>query len=150
MSAPTTFQYAVVKVGDGGSPETFTTICGIQTTGFNDTVETAKKAIRDCAAPATPPEQKVTVLSRGRQLTGSGLYNTAQVALINSLLANPATFHLVLLDISDPDIPAGTEIGTWAGPGIATAVNLATTENSDATISITIESNGAWAYTPAS
>jgi hypothetical protein len=150
MSAPTTFQYAVIKAGDGGSPETFVAICGIQTTGFNDTAQTASKAIRDCTAPALPPEQKVTVTSRGRQLTGSGLYNTAQIAFINTLLADPRNYELVLLDISDPTIPAGTELGTWAGPGVATAVNLATTENSDATISITIESNGVWTYTPAS
>lgn len=150
MSAPTTFQYAVIKAGDGNDPEAFIAICGIQTTGFNDTAQTATKAVRDCTSPALPPEQKVTVISRGRQLTGSGLYNTAQTAFINTLLADPRNYELVLLDISDPTIPGGTELGTWAGPGVATAVNLATTDNSDATISITIESNGAWTYTPAS
>jgi hypothetical protein len=150
MSAPTTFQYAVIKVGDGDDPEVFTAICGIQTVGFNDSAQTATKAIRDCTSPALPPEQKVTVTSRGRELTGSGLYNTAQIALINTLLADPRNYEIVLLDISDPTIPAGTALGTWAGPGVATAVNLATTDNSDATISITIASNGPWTYTPAS
>ncbi len=149
MTAPTTFQFAAIKVGNGADPEVFTTICGVQTTGFNDTVQTATKAIRDCTSPALPPEQKVTVQSRGRDLSGSGLYNTAQTALINTLLGDPRNYQYVLLDISDPTIPAGTELGTWEGPGVATAVNTATTDNSDATISITVASNGAWTYTPA-
>lgn len=149
MSVPTTFQFAAIRVPDPDDAGSTVTICGVQTTGFNNVAQTATKAIRDCTNPALPPEQKVTVVSMSRQLTGSGLYNVAQTELINSLLANPTTFYYDMRDISDPDIPAGTLLGTWSGPGVATTINLATTENSDATIAITVDSNGTWTYTPA-
>jgi hypothetical protein len=150
MSVPTTFQYAAIRVPNPDDPDSTVTICGVQTTGFNNTAQTATKAVRDCSQPALPPEQHVTVTSMSRQLTGSGLYNVDQTMLINGLLANPTTYYYDMLDISDPDIPAGTLLGTWAGPGVATAINLATTDNSDATIAITVDSNGVWTYTPAS
>lgn len=147
MSAPTTFNFALIKVGDGANPENFTTVCGLNTTGFNRTAANRTQSIRDCANPALPPEQKVLVTGVSRELTGSGLYNTAQTALLNTLLGTRKDFEFVIMDATDPTVPGGTVLGNWKGPGVCTALNMGTSENGDATISITIASNGAWTYT---
>lgn len=149
MSEPSTFEFGVLKVGDGESPEAFTTLCGIQTTGFNRQVQTNDRYVRDCAAPASPPERRLRVTGKSRTLTGSGLYNTAQTALLNTLEGVRKNYQLVLMDLSDEDTPAGTPIGTWEGPGRVTTLNMGTSETDLANIEITIESDGAWAYDPA-
>ena len=149
MAEPTTFEFGVLKVGDGEDPEVFTTLCGIQTTGFSRQVQTQDRAVRDCTSPALTPERRLRKQSKSRTLTGSGLYNTAQTTLINTLEGARKNYQLVLMDISDEDIAAGTEIGTWEGPGMVTALNMGTSETDLATIEITVESDGAWTYTPA-
>lgn len=149
MAEPTTFEFGVLKVGDGADPEVFTTLCGIQTTGFNRQVQTNDRYVRDCAQPALTPERRIRKTGKSRTLTGSGLYNTAQTALINGLEGVRKNYQLVLMDISDEDTAAGTEIGTWEGPGVVTALNMGTSETDLASIEITIESDGAWTYTAA-
>lgn len=149
MSYPTTFEFAFVAVGNGATPEVFTRLCGIQTSGFNHTVATSDRFRRDCAKPALVPVRGVKVNGRQWDLTGSGLYNLDQIDLINGLPGVTKTYQLILLDISDPAIEAGTVIGTWEGPGVLTAVNLASSEDQEATIELTIASDGLWEYTEA-
>lgn len=149
MSEPTTFEFAVIKVGDGADPEVFTTFCGIQTTGFNRTVQSSDRFVRDCTSPGLVPERKVRVTGKQRDLTGSGLYNLDQTALINGLEGIRKNYQYVIMDISDPETPAGTVIGTWAGPGVATSINMGSSDNDDASIEISIASDGAWTYTAA-
>ncbi|PTQ13731.1 hypothetical protein CLG96_00145 [Sphingomonas oleivorans] len=151
MSEPTTFEFAVIKVktGPGSTDADYTTICGIQTTGFNRTKQTNDHFVRDCASPARTPERRVRVTGTQRDLTGSGLYNVDQTELINSLEEGRHIFRYIIMDISDPAVAAGTVIGTWEGPGVVTAINLGTTENDDASIELTIASDGAWTYVAA-
>ena len=55
MSAPTAFDFAQIKIGDGATPtEAFTLICGIETVGLSEAAQTSERQLRDCAAPATP------------------------------------------------------------------------------------------------
>jgi hypothetical protein len=150
MAEPSTFEFGVLKVGDGASPEVFTTLCGIQTTGFSRAVQTNDRYVRDCAQPGLTPERRLRKTGKARTLTGSGLYNTAQTALLNTLEGARKNYQLVMMDISDEEAPEGEEIGTHEGPGMVTALNMGTSETDLATIEITVESDGAWTYTPAS
>jgi hypothetical protein len=150
MSAPTVFDFAVIQVGQGTGPEVFTTICGITTTGFNRTVSTSDAYVRDCTSPALVPERRLKVNGHSRTLTGSGLANVDQFALLNSIEGVRADYKFIVMDTSDPTVTAGTIKGTWAGRGVATSIQMGTSDNNDATISITIESDGAWTYTAGS
>lgn len=147
MSEPTTFQFAKIAVGNDADPEVFTTFCGVQTTGFNRTVQTNDRNVRDCALPGKVPERRLRVVGRSRTLTGSGLYNLDQQTLIDTLEGVRKNYQYIIWDISVSE--AGEEIGTWEGPGIVTAINMGTSEDNDATIEITIQSDGVWTYTPA-
>ena len=58
MTLPTTFDFAQLKLGDGATPEVFTVVCGLETTGINQSAQTSDRYVRDCTAPATPPTIK--------------------------------------------------------------------------------------------
>jgi len=150
MSEPTTFEFAAIEVRTATTPsDTWVRICGIQTTGFNRTKQTNDRYVRDCQAPAKTPERKVRVTGKSRTVTGSGLANADQIDLINQLEDGTWQVRYIIMDVSDPSVEAGTEIGTWEGPGVFTSINMGTSENDDATIELTLESDGVWAYTPA-
>ena len=149
MSEPTTFEFAVIYVGNGATPEVKVKLCGIQTTGFNRTVQSNDRFVRDCDNPARVPERRVRVTGKQRDLTGSGLYNIDQTALLSNIEGKRRNFDYVLMDISDESVPAGVEIGTWSGPGVVTTLNMGTNEDDDATVEITIASDGLWTYTAA-
>jgi hypothetical protein len=148
MSAPTTFEFAKIAVrGLDEDPGDEVVICGVQTTGFNSVAQTNDRFVNDCAAPFRPAERRLRVTGRSRTLTGSGLYNTAQTTLINSLLGVRKTYLFTLWQNDGTE--AGDAVGTWEGPGIATAVNIGASETDLGSIEITVESDGAWTYTAA-
>lgn len=143
MSEPSTIEFAKIGVRDVGATTPFVFICGIQTTGFNRTVNTNDRAVKDCDKPGRPAERRVRVISRARTLTGSGLYNYLQRELIDDLEGVRKEFQVLYYDLDD-----GTEEGEVVevrqGPGVATSINTGTTEDGDGSIEITIESDGAW------
>jgi hypothetical protein len=143
MSEPATIEYAKIGVRDIGSSDPFTIICGIQTTGFNRTVQTSDRFVKDCALPGRPAERRVRVTGRSRTLTGSGLYNASQRALIDSLEGVRKEYQLTVMDFSDGG-EAGVEVELRTGPGIMTSINMGSSENDLGTIELTIESDGAW------
>jgi len=143
MSEPTTIDFAKIGVRDIGSTDPYIVICGIQTAGFNRTVQTNDRYVKNCEKPALPAERRVRVTGRARTLTGSGLYNSAQRELIDELEGVRKDYQLQIIDFSD-----GSDEGVIkelrAGPGIATAINMGSSEDDLGTIEITIESDGAW------
>lgn len=148
MSDPTTFEFAQIKIGDGGGPETFTVVCGLQNVTINETASTNDRFVRDCTAPATPPKRKVTVSGVQWDVTGGGVANTDQFVALKALLGKLNNYEIVGLDISDPATPAGTAIGTFAGSAVMTAKNISTSENDLASMEITLAGEGDLVYTP--
>lgn len=149
MSEPTTFQFAVIWVENPTTAGQYVKLCGVQTSGFNRAVATSDRAVRDCDFPGRPPERRIRVNSTSRTLTGTGLYNVDQIALLEALPGKHRNYRFQLVDLSDPDNEAGDEIGMWAGPGVCTTLNISAEDNADGTLAITIESDGAWTYTAA-
>jgi hypothetical protein len=143
MSEPNTIEFAKIGVRDIGSSDAFTVFCGIQTTGFNRTVQTNDRFVKDCAYPGRPAERRVRVTGRSRTLTGSGLYNADQRALVDSIEGVRKEYQLLIYDFDDGS-EAGDVVEIRQGPGIATAINMGTSENDLGTIELTIQSDGAW------
>lgn len=142
MSEPQTIEFALIKIGDGASPtEIFTAICGITTTGLNRVAQTTDRYVRDCQAPATPPNRRVKVTGRSWTVSGNGYFNVAQQSIIEAGVGLKKNYELTIMDDDGT-----TPLGTWSGAGVMTAANLGTSENDLGTISLTIESDGAWAY----
>jgi hypothetical protein len=143
MSEPATIEYARIGVRDIGTSDAFVTICGIQTTGFNRTVQTNDRYVKDCALPGRPAERRVRVTGRARTLTGSGLYNADQRELIDGLEGVRKEYQLTIMDFSD-GTEAGVPVEIRQGPGIATSINMGASEDDLGSIELTIESDGAW------
>lgn len=149
VSEPVPFQFAVIFVESPDTPSTFIKLCGIQTTGFNQAVQSSDRYVRDCDLPGKVPERRLRVTGRSRSLTGSGVFNVDQAALLEALPGKRRNYRFLMMDLSDPDDEAGEELGRWAGPGIVTSLNIGGSETEDGNLSITIESDGAWTFTPA-
>jgi hypothetical protein len=147
MSEPTTFQFAVIYVEDPDTPNSFHKLCGVQTSGFNRAVQTTDRYARDCDKPGKPAERRLRVTGLSRTLTGSGVYNTDLTDLFEVLPGKRRNYRFQMLDLSDPDDEAGTSLGMWAGPGVCTTLNIGGEDNQDGSLSITVESDGAWTFT---
>lgn len=147
MSEPRTFQFAVIWVESPTTPNTYIKLCGVQTSGFNRSVETTNRTVRDCDFPGRVAQRKIRVNSESRTLTGSGVYNVDQQALLEVLPGKHRNYRFQMLDLSDPEDETGESLGQWQGPGVCTTLNIGGEENQDGSLSITIESDGVWTFT---
>lgn len=64
----------LVKIGDGGSPETFSALCGITSTTFTLSANDIDTTIPDCADPSATPQKTGTPGIKQRQFQGSGKF----------------------------------------------------------------------------
>lgn len=122
MSYPNEADFIIVKVGDGATPEVFTTICGIENATINQTVNTSDRFRRDCAKPGQVPTRKVKVTGKQWDATGSGVVNVDEFDTFNSALGIRKNYQF---DFGKRDgTDAGEIIGTYQGPAVMTAANI--------------------------
>jgi predicted secreted protein len=134
-----------LMAGDGGSPETFTALCGITTRTFTHRRNTNDQYTRDCADPDDVPIRNLIVTGEAWTLSGTGVLNRDNLEFLQSLDDNqPHNFRYIFTE------PATDLVyqGFYAGAGIITSFEITGGDDNFATISITIESDGAWAFTP--
>lgn len=146
MSYPTEFDAVVVKIGNGADPEVFTTICGMESATLNETVQSSDRFRRDCAKPGKVPTRSVRVTGKQWDMTGSGVANVDQVALLQSALGIHKNYQLVGIRYDDTD--EGEELGTFEGQGVLTARNLSL-GGDESTGEITVAGENDLVWTPA-
>jgi hypothetical protein len=146
MSYPTEIDLVVVKIGDGGSPETFATICGIENATINETVQSSDVFRRDCARPGMTPTRSVRVTGKQWDATGSGVTSISQIPALKAALGVSKNYQMVAIQKDGSD--AGVELGTFEGPGVLTAHNLNLQLNAG-TAEITIAGEDELIWTPA-
>ena len=149
MSLPTEFDFALIKLGNGATPEVFTAICGLQDATINRTVNTQDRFVRDCTAPGSVPERLVKVTGRQTDITGTGLTNADEVAGVEAALGAVKNYKIEVYKDLGPDDPAGELLGTWAGAFVLTAANNTIPREASASFEITLVSNGAVTWTAA-
>lgn len=145
MSYPNEIDAVIVKLGDGASPEVFTTICGIENATLNETVQTNDRFRRDCAKPGQIPTRKVRVTGKQWDITGSGVANADEIVRLKSALGIRRNYQLVAIKYDGTD--NGDEIGTFSGPGVMTARNINLQPN-EGTMEITIAGEDELVWTP--
>jgi hypothetical protein len=146
MSIPTEFDFALVKKGDGGSPENFTTICGIESAQVNITASTSDHFVRDCAKPGVVPYRRVKTNGKQMDVTGSGLSNADTVQDYIDAIGLSGNYQIEGYRRDGTD--TGELLGTFEGPYVMTAFNLNIA--AEASGETTLASDGIWTYTPAS
>ena len=147
MSYPTEIDAVIVKLGDGATPEVFTTICGIESATLNVTVTTNDIFRRDCAKPGQIPTRKVRVTGKQWDMTGAGVTNVDQVAALKAVLGIRRNYQLIAIRYDGTD--DGEELGTFDGPGVLTARNMNLAPN-EGTMEVTIAGEDELDWTPAS
>ncbi len=147
MSVPTEFDFALIKLGDGASTEAFTTICGMQDVSINETVNTNDRFVRDCAAPASPPQRRVQVTGLQVDITGTGFTNADEVVRLRAALGERANYRVE--GYADDGTATGSLIGTYSGSFVMTSKNSSLSTESPGSMEITLASDGATTYAAA-
>lgn len=147
MSVPTEFDFAQIKIGDGGDPESFTVICDVVDVNINTTAQTNDRFRRDCTKPGEVPTRIVKVTGKQLDISGTGIHDTAQIATLQAAVGESKNYEIV--GYEDDGTDAGAEIGTYAGAFVMTADNLAVVRDGDGGLQIDLANNGAWTYTAA-
>ena len=64
----------LIQIGDGGSPETFSNLCGVTTTTFNMSANEVDTTIPDCVNPGNTPQKTIDLGIKNRTFTGQGKF----------------------------------------------------------------------------
>lgn len=136
--------YFSLMLGDGASPEVFTAICGITTRTFRHQTNTTDQYTRDCAIPEDVPQRNLITTGELWSLSGSGSLNRAALADLQA--ADDGGTHNFRFIFTEPATDTIYQ-GYYGGPGKITSLEIGGSDEAFATISISIESDGAWAFT---
>ena len=122
----------LLKVGNGGSPETFTTIGGLRSTGITLNDEAVDGTNKDSSGNRT-------LLADGgvhsMSVTGSGVFTDAASETTLRGLMNASSFTNFQLLIPD--------FGTYTGAFMVATLGYEGEFNGEVTYSVTLESSGA-------
>lgn len=146
MSLPVEADFAVVKIGDGDSPEVFTILCGMDTVSINRTANTQDRFRRDCAKPGTVPFRRSRTTGKQMDVTSSGAINIPDIATYNAALGVTKNYKIELGKYDGTD--AGTIIHEITGPFNLTAANSSVGD--EGTAEISLASDGIWTETAVS
>lgn len=146
MSLPTEFDFALVLMGDGASPEVFTQVCGIEAAQVNITASTSDHFAPDCAKPGAVPFRRVKTNGKQMDVTGSGLSNADTIEDFIGALGLSKNYKVEGYRRDGTD--GGELLGTFSGPYVMTAFNLNIA--TEASGEVTLASDGQFTYTPAS
>lgn len=147
MALPTEFDFGVLQIGDGESPEVFTLLCGMENGQINFTANTADRFPRDCAKPGEIPYRKVKATGKQLDVNFDGLTNKANVATVLAVLGVVNNYKALLY--ADDATDTGTLLGTLAFAAMLTSNNVNVPRDAGATNELTLVSHGAWTWTAA-
>lgn len=147
MSLPTEIDWLLVKIGDGGSPEAFSQICGITDVTKTEQAQTGDRYVRDCTKPGEVPTRKIKVSGKSLSFSGTGLSNATTIATLMAALGKSKNYEIEAYQ--DDSTDAGSLLGTFAGAFVMTANNLTVPREGAASGQIDLANDGAYTYTAA-
>lgn len=147
MSLPTEADFAIIKRGNGASPEVFSILCGISNVTIGRAAQSSDRYVRDCEKPGEVPVRRQRITGKSLEVSGSGLTNIDQFEDFEEALGRRLNYRVELYQDDNSD--AGALLGTIAYASKMTAANLAINRDGDATADVTLPNDGPWTYTPA-
>ena len=136
--------YFSLMLGDGATPEVFAALCGVTTRSFTQQANTSDTFTRDCADPEDVPIRRLIVTGKQWSLSGSGTLNRSNLADIQAALALTKSWRFLFTEPADDEVYQGY----YSGPAILTNITITGEDSAYATISLSIESDGEWTFTP--
>jgi len=147
MSVPTEFDFALLKIGDGESPEVFTISCGKQDFTANFAANSTDRFVRDCAKPGEVPFRVPKVTGRQLDITATGLTDITAFGIEVALVGTKNNIKLEYY--TDDGTDAGDLIGTVACNMLVSGLSIGAPRDGDASAEISLASSGAWTWTAA-
>jgi hypothetical protein len=137
--------YFILAMGDGADPtENFDPLCGITTRQYVSQTNTTDQFTRDCADPEDIPIRRLITTGRQWSISGSGSLNRSDVERILAAEGVTKNYQFYWTE------PEGDEVYAGYFEGAAKLVNITIDAGDDqfAQISLQIESDGEWTFTP--
>lgn len=136
---------AVIKMGDGATPEVFTLLCGIQTTGITAQTNTNDDFLADCADPEAIPVRFIIPTGEQWDLTGDGVVNLDNLSQLVDAKGVTKNYRFEMeLATGQTGTPA-----VFEGPAMLTNLQIGGSEENFASINVTFASDGQWTFTQA-
>lgn len=140
MSIPNEPDFALIKIGDGATPEVFTTLCGIENLSINQVANTSDRFRRDCASPGLPAVRRSKTTSKQMDITGTGAIHKANIATFQAALGLVKNYKIELYQHDGTG--GGLLMGTQPGAFNLTANNMSIDANGDSSAEISLASDG--------
>ncbi|WP_089177254.1 phage tail tube protein [Bosea sp. AS-1] len=146
MAQAQTFRWSGYRVliGDGASPEVFSSPCGFTERSFSINRELAETLTPDCADEDAPAWMERDVTSQSATISGQGVLETTALPIWIGKLETTESFNArVELWRS------GSKVGTWEGAFALETFETSGTRGERVTVNVTMQSDGAVTYTAA-
>ena len=145
MTVPTEFDFAVLKIGDGGGTEVFSISCGKNDIDMQFDVSTDERKVRDCAKPGEVPFRKIKATGKMADITATGLTDKAAFGTELALLGKHANIKVELL--ADDGTDAGSLLGTVAMNALVASLKIGAPRENASSATLSLKSHGAWTWT---
>ena len=132
----------LIKIGDGGDPETFSNLCGLTSKTFTINNEDTEVTTPDCANPEGALWRQSISGIKSVSINGDGFFEDSASELRANNVAM-ATDNAVNLEIIVPDF------GTYSGAFRITTMEYGGEQSNGVTYSVAFESNGEITFTAA-
>ncbi len=147
MSAPTEFDFALIKIGNDATPEVFAISCGKQDISFNLTANASDRFVRDCANPGEIPFRKDKVTGKQMDITASGLTDVATYGAEFDMVGAVKSIRVELY--KDDGTSGGDLQGTVGGEFRVRSLNVSVPREGESTVEMTLASFGEFTWTAA-
>jgi len=141
VSLPTEADFAVVKIGDGATPEVFTILCGMDQVTINRVANASDRFRRDCAAPGSVPYRRSRTTGKQMDITANGAINIPDIATYSDALGVSSNYRIELGKYNGT--PEGEIIHVINGPFNLTGANNSV-GGDEGTADISLASDGIW------
>jgi Phage tail tube protein len=147
MAQPTVFNGSklYISLGDGGSPEVYTTPCGLTSRGLTLTKDTNDTPIPDCDDPDAPVWVGRSVTTLSGEATGSGVLAAEALPVwqdaFNSTVAVSARIGI--------NAPPANNGGYYQGMMHLTSFGLTGDLGEKVQVAVTLQSDGILTWVPA-
>lgn len=135
----------LIKLGDGASPEVFGEPCGLTTKNVTFSKTVNDLDLPDCADPDAISWVAREAQNRSMEISGDGVLDTTVLATWQDWFdSNDATNCQVAVNVA-----TGVGGGHWAGAFHLTSLGIGGERGQKMTISVTMQSDGAVTWVPA-
>lgn len=146
MSVPNVVkgQYTDVAVFSPPSVTPPVILCGLTTRNLTHQFTTSDEFIRDCSDPTMVPFRVINVTGEQFDISGTGLFNRGQAALLRSIAGQSLKYRFLLSEpVGDP-----VDAGYYEGNFVASNIQYGSADGANVTIQLTFVSDGQILWVP--